>query len=51
MSARIQHRGQSHNYRLERTGCKSESAPKKSREESALFSLGKRLPAAAHLGR
>lgn len=28
------------NYCLERTGCKSEAAPKKSREESALFVLG-----------
>ena len=28
------------NYCLERTGCKSETAPKKSREESALFVLG-----------
>ncbi len=28
------------NQRLKRTGCKSETAPKKSREESALFGLG-----------
>jgi hypothetical protein len=32
--------GTSHNYWLKRTGCKSGSAPKKSREESALFGLG-----------
>ena len=29
-----------HNLCLERTGCKSETAPKKSMEEYALFELG-----------
>jgi hypothetical protein len=39
------------NYCLEQTGCKSGSAPKKSREESALFRLGEAPVPAAQVSR
>ena len=39
------------NYCLEQTGCKSGSAPKKSREESALFVLGEAPVPAAQVSR
>jgi hypothetical protein len=39
------------NQRLETTGCKSVTAPKKSREESALLGLGKAPVPAFQLGR
>jgi hypothetical protein len=40
-----------HNYTFERTGCKSETAHKKSREESALLVLGEAPVPAFQLSR